>query len=50
VIVRVHYFMHGSQREIFIRQYSVFGMYLYIFTLTEIIPCFFLSCKANARV
>jgi len=32
----------------------VFLLFVYVFldvaTLTEVFPCFFLSCKANARV
>jgi len=26
------------------------SLFMYVATLTEIFPCFFLSCKANARV
>jgi len=25
-------------------------VYIYMATLTEVFPCFFLSCKANARL
>jgi len=28
----------------------IFYCYVYVCTLTEVFPCFFLSCKANARV
>jgi hypothetical protein len=28
----------------------IFYCYVYVSTLTEVFPCFFLSCKANARV
>ena len=52
--VRIFAYRTGGRRD---TQYCVLCLcilYVYVFlltcTLTEVFPCFFLSCKANARV
>jgi hypothetical protein len=37
-------YVYSTLTEVFLNQTEVF------LTLTEVFPCFFLSCKANARV
>jgi hypothetical protein len=39
----------GSRRLRF-TDFKTIGTFLDAATLTEVFPCFFLSCKANARV
>ena len=43
-------FLYFSMRVIFINFPKHYGYCLCMTTLTEVFPCFFLSCKANARV